>query len=60
LALLGLFCCMGFSLVADSRGYFVVVVHRLLITGASLVAEHGLYGTWAWYSQPLGSRTQAQ
>ena len=33
LAVLGLHCCMGFSLIA---------VHRLLTAVASLVAEHGL------------------
>ena len=31
-----------FSLVAESRGYTLVVVCRLLIMVASLVAEHGL------------------
>ena len=36
LAVLGLHCCMGFSLVA---------LHRLLITVTSPVAEHGLSGT---------------
>ena len=30
------------SLVPVSCGYFLVVVHRLLIAMASLVAEHGL------------------
>ena len=60
LAVLGLLCCMGLSLVAESRGYFLVIVHRLLITGVSLLAEHGLYGRWPWYSQTLGSRTQAK
>ena len=38
LAMLGLHCCVGFSLVA---------VCRLFIAVASLVAEHGLSGTWA-------------
>ena len=32
----------GLSLVAVSRGYFLVVVPRLLIAVASLIAEHGL------------------
>ena len=36
--MLGLHCCVGFSLVA---------VCRLFIAVASLVAEHGLSGTWA-------------
>ena len=40
--MLGLCCCTGFSRVVASRGYFVVVVHRLLIAVASLAAEHGL------------------
>ena len=47
LAVLGLHCCMGFSLVVKSRGYSLVVVHGLLIVRASLVAEHGLQGAWA-------------
>ena len=42
LAVLGLFCCVGFSLVAASGGYSPVAVLRLLIAVASLVAEHGL------------------
>ena len=32
----------GLSLVAESRGYSLVVVCRLLIAVASLVLEHGL------------------
>ena len=47
LAVLGLCGCVGFYLVAASRGYSLVVVHRLLIAVASLVAEHGLQGTQA-------------
>ena len=35
---------MGSSLVAASRGYSPVVMSRLLIAVASLVAEHGLEG----------------
>ena len=42
LAALGLRCCMGFSIVAASRGYSLVAMCRLLIAVASLVAEHGL------------------
>ena len=42
LAVLGLRCCEGFSLVAPSRGYTLVGVHRLLMAEASLVAEHRL------------------
>ena len=41
LAVLGLYCFVGFSLVAASGGYSLVGVHRLLIAVASL-AEHGL------------------
>ena len=32
----------GLSLVVVSRGYSLVVLHRLLIAVASVVAEHGL------------------
>ena len=46
LAVLGLCCHAGFSLVAESRGCSLVVVHRLLIAVASLVADHTL-STWA-------------
>ena len=41
LAVLGLCCCTGFSLDAASGGYSLVVVCKLLIVMASLVAEHG-------------------
>ena len=43
------------SLVAVSRGYTLVAVHRLLIVGASLVAEHRLWGAWASVAAPVGS-----
>ena len=46
LAVLGLGCCVGFSLVAVSRGYSLVE-HGLLIVVASLVAEHRLQGVQA-------------
>ena len=36
---------MDFSLVPESRSYFPVAVHGLLIAAASLVAEHGFSGT---------------
>lgn len=36
---LGLPRWMGFSLVAGSRGYSLVVVHRLLAAAASLVEK---------------------
>ena len=42
LTVLGLRCCSGFSLVAVSRGYSLVVVRGLLTEGASLAAEHSL------------------
>ena len=41
LAVLGLCCCVGFSLLVTSRGYSLVWVLELLVV-ASLVAEHGL------------------
>ena len=47
LAVLGLGCCYGFSLVVESRGFSLVAVLRLLIVVAPLVAEHGLWGTQA-------------
>ena len=42
LAVLGLLCCRGFSLVSVSGGYSLVMVCRCLIAEASLVGEHGL------------------
>ena len=42
LAVLGLYCSVAFSLVAESGGYSLVAVCRLLIVMASLVGEHGL------------------
>ena len=42
LAVLGLYCCMGFFLVAVSRGYSLVAVHGVLIVVASLAVEHRL------------------
>ena len=45
--MLGLCCCMGFSVVAESRGYSLAAVRGPLIAVASLVAEHGLQGAWA-------------
>ena len=40
LFVLGLCCCMDFSLVVVSGGFFLVALHGLLIVVASLVAEH--------------------
>ena len=51
LAVLGLHCCAGFSLVA---------VLRLVIMVASLVAEHGPKGERAQELLLPGSRAQAQ
>ena len=42
----GFFAVFRLSLVAASRGHSLVTVHRLLIAVASIVAEHGLWGTW--------------
>ena len=39
LAVLGLSCCVGFSLASARGGYFLVAVLRLLIEMASLIAE---------------------
>ena len=47
LAVLGLPCCSGFSLVAASRGYTLVAVHSPLTVVSSLVSEYGLQGMWA-------------
>ena len=44
LAVLGVRCCVGFSLVAASWGYFYVAVCGLLIVVASPVAEYSLQG----------------
>ena len=40
LAVWGIHCCVSFSPVVVSRGYFLFVVLRLLFEVASLVAEH--------------------
>ena len=42
LAVLGLCCCVGFSLVAVSGSYSAVAVLELLIVAASLDVEHRL------------------
>ena len=42
LVVLGLCCCVGFSLVAANGGYSLVVVCGLLSVVASLVAEYRL------------------
>ena len=45
LAVLGLGCCRGVSLVVASRGYSLAAVGGLLTAVVSLVAEHRLWGT---------------
>jgi len=47
LAVPGLHCCSGFSLVVVSRAYSLVAVHGFPTAVASLVAEHGLQGARA-------------
>ena len=47
MALLGLHCHAGFSLVVATGGYSAVVGLRLLIAVASLVLEHGLSSSMA-------------
>ena len=42
LATLGLHCYVQAFSSAESKGYSLVAVHRLLMVGASLVEEHGL------------------
>ena len=45
--MLGLHCCSNFSLVAESGGYSLVLLHGLLTAVTSLVEEHRLQGMWA-------------
>ena len=45
--MLGLCSCIGFSLVSVIGGSSLTVVCGLLTEGASLVAEHRLWSTWA-------------
>ena len=47
LAVLGIHCFMGFSLVVVSGGYFLDAVHRLLTVETSLVLKHRLKGARA-------------
>ena len=42
-----LLLCVGYSLVVESGGYSLLVVHRLLIVVASLVEVHRLWGSQA-------------
>ena len=59
-AVLGLRCCTGFSLVGGSGGYSLVEVHRLLIAVASLAVDTGCRASGLQYLGLLGSRAQAQ
>ena len=43
LAALGLCCCAWAFSSCGERGLLFIVVRRLLVAVASLVAEHGLY-----------------
>ena len=52
LAVLGLHCCVGFSRVVASRGYFLAVVPRLLIAVASFGVEHRPRAPGLPWSQP--------
>ena len=45
MAVPGLHCCAGISLVVESGGYSLVAVRGLLTVEASLVVEHRLWGT---------------
>ena len=45
-AVLGLCCCMDFSLVEASGGFSLVAVWEFLRAMASLVVEYELWGTW--------------
>ena len=65
MAVLGLRCCTGFLLIAESGGCSLVVFPRLLIAVAFLVAERGHMGfssrdMWAQLLWLMGSRPQAQ
>ena len=42
MAVLGLGCCVGFSLVADSRNHSLAAIYKFLIVVVPLVVEHGL------------------
>ena len=42
MAVLGLHCCVGFSLVAAGGGHSLVETQGLLIVMASLIVTHGL------------------
>ena len=58
MAVLGLHCCVGFFLVAESRGYPLVGVSGFLVAVASLVVEHGFWGLWASVVEVHGFRSR--
>ena len=47
MALLGLCCFVGFSLVEANGGYCLVVVSMLRVGAASFAAKHRLCDVWA-------------
>ena len=47
MAVLGLCCCPGFSVAVVKGGHALGAGRGLLIAVVSLVADHGLLGTWA-------------
>ena len=53
--MLGLRCYSGFPLAVVSRGNSLVAVCGFLIAVVSLVAEHGLWGTWVSIVAACGS-----
>ena len=55
LAVLGLHCYSGFSLVSETKGYSLVALHGLTIAMATLIAEHGLTAWGLWSLQHMGS-----
>ena len=57
MAVLGLHCCMGFFLVAESRGYSLVGVSGFLVAMTSFVVEHGYWGLWASVVEVYGLRS---
>ena len=52
--MVGLHCFAGYSLVASSRAYSLVVEHKLLIARTSLVADHRLSSHGTQASLPCG------
>ena len=64
LAVLGLHCCVGFSLVVVSGSYSLVTTHRRLVMVASLVAGSRFAGlsscsSWALKHRLISCRAQA-